>query len=63
VALGKIRDRSAIQPILDLYNRKFQGMAIYAIRGNQDQALRELAGDQRSRTRDEWIAFFAQAKP
>jgi bilin biosynthesis protein len=63
VALGKIGDRSAIQPILDLYNRKFQGMAIYSIRGNQDQALQELAGDQRSRTRDEWVAFFAKAKP
>jgi len=63
VALGKIGDRSAIQPILDLYNRKFQGMAIYAIRGNQDQALRELAGDQRSRTREEWTAYFAQIKP
>jgi hypothetical protein len=63
VALGKIGDRSAIQPILDLYNRKFQGMAIYSIRGNQDQALQELAGDQRSRTRDEWVAFFAQTNP
>ena len=61
VALGKIGDRAAIPPILDLYERKFGGMSIYSIRGNQDDALQALSGDKRSRTRDEWKAYFANS--
>jgi HEAT repeat protein len=63
VALGKIGDPAAIPPILDLYKRQFASMAVYSIRGNQDDALQALSGDKRSRTRDEWQAYFAKQNP
>jgi HEAT repeat protein len=63
VALGKIGDPAAIPPILDLYKRQFASMAVYSIRGNQDDALQALSGDKRSRTRDEWQAYFANSNP
>ena len=62
LALGQIGDRSAILPILDLYNRPYKTMAICSIRETQDAALKSLIGDKTSRTRDEWRAYFAQAK-
>jgi hypothetical protein len=63
VALGKIGDPAAIPPILDLYNRGFASMAIYSIRGNQDDALQAISGSKQSRTREEWQAYFANQNP
>ena len=63
VALGKIGDPAAIPPILDLYKRTFGSMAVYSIRGNQDDALQALSGSKQSRTRDEWQAYFANQIP
>jgi HEAT repeat protein len=63
VALGKIGDPAAIPPILDLYKRTFGSMAVYSIRGNQDDALQALSGSKQSRTRDEWQAYFANQTP
>jgi HEAT repeat protein len=63
VALGNIGDRSAISPIFDLYKRDYKTIMIYSIRGDQNDALQLLTGEKASRTRDEWIAYFAQTKP
>ncbi len=56
-ALGNIGDPSAIQPILGLYKRGFSTMAVYSIRGVQNEALKKLTDDKDSRTADEWRAF------
>jgi hypothetical protein len=63
VALGKIGDPAAIPPILDLYKRTFGSMAVYSIRGNQDNALQAISGSKQSRTSDEWQAYFANQTP
>lgn len=63
IALGKIGDKTAIEPLVNHYNRGYSTVVVYSIEATLDTALAALTGEQHLVGKNDWQRWWAQQKP
>jgi HEAT repeat protein len=62
IALGKIGDKSAIEPLINEFKKGYSTVVVYSIEANIENALFALTGEKNMAGRNDWLKWWEKEK-